>query len=1177
MACQNESSNPVMNYQIESLKNQTSGRRITPWVLAALIGFILCSHIAFFGWHEWSRISNFDTKLETQNSEAQRLFNAMIDEDIDALVKLATYVATEPHYVQLFAEKKREELLNAVSPSWLRLQDEFGLRQLHFHTPPATSFLRVHRPAKFDDNLSDIRPTIVYTNREQKIARGFEIGRVVSGLRGVVPIYYQDEHIGSIEAGSSHRHLLNRFSKQLDTPAAVFLSRNVLSAKLWKEDLANQPLRSIHSGEYMLDAASDEEFAKALVKQTDLDELLSVQLSAQIEIDSTPYHFNAIPLNNFSKQEIGKVVWVTDLTPMLASLSVERQRDMILISISVILVSIASVFLVNLATRRLHRIIRIRTKQSQQNDQVFMMGFYNSTDATLLIDGEVFVDCNNKTIEMLRASSKEQVLSIHPSDLSPETQPDGHSSHAKAGEMIRTAFERGSNRFEWDHLRLNGDVFPVEVTLMPIPLFDKQLLYCTWKDITKRKQIEAALTETRQAVDQEAHKLRSMIEGMDEGIVFADINDIITEVNGWFLSTMNMQRDDLIGKSLWDFHHDLEHAQRVRNILDRFRTGQTCEPYQANHHVMNRHFSFRAQPIIENDEYHGVILNVIDVTDLIEARQAAEIANQTKTRFLANMSHEFRTPLNGVLGFTELLLRDADNGNCEERREWLHTIARSGKHLLQLSNDVLDLSKIEAGELTVEQINFSHPALIADTASILRPLASEQGLTFEMEGYGPLPETICTDPTRLRQVLMNLISNAIKFTEVGGVTLAVRLDQEGSKTQLVYEVTDTGPGIPDDRIEAVFHPFQQADDSIARKFGGTGLGLSISRSITEALGGSLTVRSELGKGSVFTARIDPGSLDDTKMIRSPFTEVTSSLSPILGVTSKSLPTLSAKILVVDDGETNRKLIGLTMRRAGATIGFAENGQQGVDAALADSFDLIFMDMQMPVMDGYEATRLLREKGFTIPIIALTANAMRDDMQKCLDAGCTAYLSKPIDLDLLVQTVADHLGIRPEQSDYPDHDSQKSNHAGIVAQSEQSGKAEDIGEPEKTNKTDEVNDPIYSTLPMNDPEFREIVTDFVDLLHRQLSQMTQAVEDDNRELLTQLAHRVRGASGMAGLKPLSDSAEQLEVCIDHGEVEGIHSELKNLIRIAQRIEVKTDESSVKPSKTTSDNAHDGVER
>ena len=290
---------------------------------------------------------------------------------------------------------------------------------------------------------------------------------------------------------------------------------------------------------------------------------------------------------------------------------------------------------------------------------------------------------------------------------------------------------------------------------------------------------------------------------------------------------------------------------------------------------------------------------------------------------------------------------------------------------------------------------------------MLRVKALEKDLTLDYHWNGGVPETICTDPARFRQLLMNLVSNAIKFTTAGKVRIRARLAQDGLDPQLVVEVIDTGVGIPADKFEAIFDPFVQADNSVTRQFGGTGLGLTISRRIAQALGGGIGVSSEVGKGSTFTVTIATGPLDDVKILDAPPAD--GMRSPPSEHRARALPSLAgARILVVEDGDTNRKLIGLVLQRAGAEVTMAENGRIGADLAMKDPFDLILMDMQMPVMDGYTAATLLRQHGLATPIIALTAHAMKGDQDKCLAAGCSGYVTKPIDADLLVRTLAETL-------------------------------------------------------------------------------------------------------------------------------------------------------------------------
>ena len=397
--------------------------------------------------------------------------------------------------------------------------------------------------------------------------------------------------------------------------------------------------------------------------------------------------------------------------------------------------------------------------------------------------------------------------------------------------------------------------------------------------------------------------------------------------------------------------------------------------------------------------------------ELQRARDAAEAATLAKSRFLANMSHEIRTPMTAILGFAETLL-EPDLGEVERCRA-VRTIQRNGNHLLALINDILDLSKVEAGKLEVERIRCSPCSVLAEVASLMEARVKVRGLKLQIAYTGPIPETITSDPTRLRQILINLVGNAVKFSETG-IILIVTHFEPAPVRQIEFAVVDSGVGMTAEQQARLFRPFTQADSSTTRKFGGTGLGLTIAKRLAQALGGDIDVWSEPGCGSVFRVTVATGSLEGVRTLDDPLAATTVAQQADERTEKASVTSLPAcRILLAEDSPDNRLLISRLLERAGATVMAVENGQVAVEAALAaraggTPFDIILMDMQMPVMDGYAATAKLRQEGYTGVVVALTAHAMESARDECLAAGCDDYASKPIDRKRLLGTVLNHL-------------------------------------------------------------------------------------------------------------------------------------------------------------------------
>ena len=428
-----------------------------------------------------------------------------------------------------------------------------------------------------------------------------------------------------------------------------------------------------------------------------------------------------------------------------------------------------------------------------------------------------------------------------------------------------------------------------------------------------------------------------------------------------------------------------------------------------------------------NDQYYGRVWYFRDMTERkqMEDRDVTAIQRNwnrpTRPYMRPSLLPNAQPRQERVPGQHEPRNPHADDGHprpCgphvgRERRtrytEHIAVIKRNGEHLMHVIGDILDLSKIEAEKLQIDPTRCSPVQLVAEVVSLMRPQAAAKQLKLKTELTGPLPETVLTDPLRLRQVLVNLVGNAIKFTDQGEIRLAARLTAESGPSRLRFDVIDTGIGMNEEQVGKLFQPFTQVDNSPTRKFGGTGLGLCISKHLAEALGGKIEVRSAPGKGSTFSVTIDPGPLDGMHMIQDA-QEALLDRPPSATAATPEKIVLHGRILLAEDGPDNQRLICLLLRKAGADVTAVENGQLAVEAALAareagEPFDVILMDMQMSVMDGYTATRQLRKRGYTAPIVALTAHAMAHDCQKCLDAGCDDYAAKPIDRQKLLATVA----------------------------------------------------------------------------------------------------------------------------------------------------------------------------
>lgn len=568
-------------------------------------------------------------------------------------------------------------------------------------------------------------------------------------------------------------------------------------------------------------------------------------------------------------------------------------------------------------------------------------------------------------------------------------------------------------------------------------------------------------------------------------------------------------------------------ANGLRRVLGGAYEEFTLE-YPQNTGEARRWFVGRVTRFPAGDGAARAVVSHDDITalkraeeELHKAKEQAEFANMTKSAFLANTSHELRTPMTAILGYAEMLLDPEQSP--EERRKCVNTIRRNGEHLLAIINDLLDISKIEAQKVTVEKLPCPLPQLISDVIGLTRPWAQKKKLTYDIQFDGEIPAVMETDPLRAKQVLVNLLGNAMKFTQEGGVRLRVWRQISYFRHSIYFEVSDTGIGMSDSQMGKLFQPFTQADVSTTRKFGGTGLGLTISKRLAQLLGGDISVKSTPGQGSVFTFHLDGGEREGIELIQG------------LSVDQLSLDAspegnedifLQGQVLLAEDGEDNQDLIGAHLRRAGLEVTVASNGKLAVEAVAAQHFDLIFMDMQMPELDGYGATRQLRLNGVATPIVALTANAMAEDRMKCIEAGCTDYLPKPLTRQQLLRMAARFVKPGTRAPAVPGAQGATPFSSGL----------------------------IRSEIAQ-EPKLQKLLEKFIERLPGRIATIQSLMQENNLDGLRQAIHQLKGAGGGYGFPQITDRATQAEEQIKsaHRDIEAIKKQVEALVATVRSVE------------------------
>jgi PAS domain S-box-containing protein len=666
-----------------------------------------------------------------------------------------------------------------------------------------------------------------------------------------------------------------------------------------------------------------------------------------------------------------------------------------------------------------------------------------------------------------------------------------------------------------------------------------------FRDITDRKRAEEDLRETNEHLVQLNARLNSTAEELkalmrrvveDQAFTGRFANTLVLRC--WEAKKCNRLTCPAHGRSddlrCWETAGTFCKGKVQGQFALKFDDCCKCEVYQAA----------RADPICDLGETFNEMMAMIRARNLdIEAmNRKLEHANAAKSQFLANMSHEIRTPMTAILGFAEMVETSIECRNtCPEHqacpmraqnKENIQIIRRNGQRLLGLINDILDLSKVEAGKMEVERMPCSPVQIVEEAVSLMRVRTAEKGLSLDARYEFPLPEAILTDPARVRQILVNLVGNAVKFTSEGHVEIVVRCitDVHAGRAEMAFDVKDTGIGIAPEQIGRLFQPFAQADPSTTRQYGGTGLGLAISKRLAEALGGDIQVVSRPGEGSTFTFTMEAELPASVRMLND-LSEVAARATHQAQAASPAAVRLRGRILLAEDGPDNQKLISMILGNSGAEVDVASNGRVTVEKALEAlsagmPYDVILMDMQMPEMDGYDATRQLRQAGYDKPIVALTAHAMSGDREKCLAAGCDDYATKPVDRVALLATLAGLMGSpKPGPEDAP------------------------AGTEPKERSSDQA---IHSAF-RSDPDMAGIIAEFVGQLPQRLADMREAAGNHQWDVLQRAAHQLKGAGGSYGYACLTDTARELELNARQQDVEAAMLVLSNLSHLCERIE------------------------
>src|SRR6478735_6074533 len=759
--------------------------------------------------------------------------------------------------------------------------------------------------------------------------------------------------------------------------------------------------------------------------------------------------------------------------------------------------------------------------------------FNSANFSSIATDDQGVIQLFNVGAERMLGYAAADVLNkITPADISDpqELVARADTLSAELGTPIAPGFDalvfkasRGiEDIYELTYIRKDGSRFPAIVSVTALRDDAGRILgyLLIGTDNTARKRVEAEQQKLDQRLRDQQFYTRSLIESNIDALMTTDPAGIITDVNKQMEALTGCTRDELIGAPFKSYFTDPVRAEAGIKLVLREKKVTDYELTACARDGKQTVVSYNATTFYDRGRtLQGVFAAARDVTErkrveaeLQQAKAAAESASQTKSDFLASMSHEIRTPMNAIIAIADLL---AKTPLSAEQNNYVQIFRRAGDNLLHLINDILDLSKVEASQLELERTRFSLNDLLGKVIKMVAVRAGEKGLALVCEVAPDVPTVLVGDPTRLRQVLLNLLGNAIKFTESGEVALRVTPDADSSvPTALRFTIADTGIGIPGEKLGQVFEPFTQADSSTTRRFGGSGLGLTISKRLVELMGGRIWVESRVGEGSVFAFAV-------------PFEIWAAANRPTAAPvgTGPEAPLPALCILLAEDSPDNCLITMAYLKDTPCRVEIAETGAIACKKFIAGHYDLVLMDRQMPIMDGLTATRTIRaweqaNDRPPTPIIALTASALKGDREMCLVAGCTAFLTKPIKQEVLLQAIRERSIVAPPSSN------------------------------EKSSRMDTI-------LVRAEPKFADLIPVFLQNCTKNVIAMLDALDRGDFETVEILGHGMRGAGGSYGFQAITDIGAALEQAAESADTDASRKWVGELSRYLDRVEIISD--------------------